>query len=152
MRLPIVLAVATLLCAAIIPCAVAQDSEVLAAIEPGNAAYIEAMANADAKSFAMVYDSDGARLSGGGEAVRGQRDIRDQIGDFFTRIGPVAAALETTDVWQLDDGIYETGAWSYTFSPPGDSRRTIGGRYFRVWKLQADESWKILVDVSVAGE
>ncbi|MBT8398973.1 MAG: SgcJ/EcaC family oxidoreductase [Rhodothermia bacterium] len=152
MRFTTAFGIVALLSAVLVPASDAQDSDALQAIESGNAAYIEAMANADANSFAMVYDEDGARLSGGGETIRGRSEIRNQIGAFFTRIGPVTATLETTDIWRLDDRIYETGAWSYTFTPPGDSRRTIGGRYVTVWKLQEDGSWKILVDVSVPGD
>ncbi len=128
-----------------------QDQDARTAIDSGNKAYIEAMANADARAFADVYDSDGRRLAGGGEVVRGRAAITDHIGAFFTRIGPVTATIETTEVWLVDDMAYETGRWTYTFTPPGDTRRTIGGRYVTVWRLQDDGNWKIYVDMSVPG-
>lgn len=129
----------------------AHASEVHESIEAGNVAYIEAMANADARAFAALYDPEGARLSGGGEVVQGRKSIMDQIGGFFTRIGPVTATMETVDVWTIRDRAYETGRWTYTFTPPGDSRRTIGGHYVTIWKLQPDGSWKISVEMSVPG-
>lgn len=129
----------------------AQDQEVRAAIDIGNKAYIDAMAEADARAFADVYDTDGRRLAGGGEVVRGRAAIADHIGSFFTRIGPVAASIETAEVWLVDDMAYETGRWSYTFTPPSDNRRTIGGRYVTIWRRQEDGSWKIYVDMSVPG-
>ena len=141
-----------LLCLSATRTSPAQDADVLEAIQAGNRAYIESMANADARAFADVYDADGARLGGGGEVVRGRNAIRDHIGAFFTRIGPVTVTLETLDAWQLDDRLYEAGAWTYTFTPPGSSRRTIGGRYVTVWKQQEDGSWRILVDVTVPGD
>ncbi len=129
----------------------AQDEDARAAIDAGNKAYIEAMANADAAAFADVYDTDGRRLAGGGEVVRGRKAIMDHIGSFFTRIGPVSATIETAEVWLIDDVAYESGRWTYTFTPPGDNRRTIGGRYVTIWRLQKDGGWKIYADMSVPG-
>ncbi len=132
--------------------ALGQTSEdVRAAIEAGNSAYIAAMEKADARAFAEVYDAEGVRLVGGGEVVRGRAAIMDYFGSFFTRVGPVEVTLEMVEVWVVDDLAYESGRWSYAFTPPGDSRRTVGGRYVTVWRQQADGDWKIFADIGVPG-
>ena len=129
-----------------------QDVEdVQLAIDSGNAYYIEAMAIPDARALANIFDEDGYRLAGGGEVVRGRHSILRQMGEFFTRVGPIDTNLETIDLWVVDSLAYETGIWSYTFTPPGDARRTIGGHYVTVWKQQADSTWKILAEMGVPG-
>ena len=152
-RLPVCTAFATVLMAALLGPAHGQSAqeEPHEAISAGNAAYIEALGSANAPAFANVYDARGSRLAGGGEIVRGRGAIADYIGSFFTRIGPVEATIETADLWVIDELAYETGRWTYTFTPPGDNRRTIGGRYVNVWKQQESGGWKILVDMGVPG-
>ncbi|NNE45521.1 MAG: SgcJ/EcaC family oxidoreductase [Rhodothermales bacterium] len=125
--------------------------EVQSAIDVGNEGYMAAMANADARAFAAIFDTDGSRLSGGGDVVRGRHAITNQMGEFFTRVGPISATLETADLWVVDSLAYETGIWSYTFTPPGDTRRTIGGRYVTLWKRQVDDQWKIFAELGVPG-
>jgi uncharacterized protein (TIGR02246 family) len=133
------------------PSAAQAIEEVQNAIDLGNEEYVVAMATADARAFAAIFDTDGSRLSGGGEVVRGRHAITNQMGEFFTRVGPISATLETADLWVVDSLAYETGIWSYTFTPPGDTRRTIGGRYVTLWKQQVDDQWKIFVDLGVPG-
>ena len=129
--------------------AVAQD--VQAAIDSGNAAYIAAYAQEDATALAQVYDPDGARLSDNGGTARGREAIAASVGAFLSRVGPVQVRLETVDLWVIGNQAYETGIWSYTYTPPGATARTIGGRYVTVWRQQSDGGWRILADLGVPG-
>lgn len=133
------------------PTAAQVVEDVQQAIQDGNDAYEAAMYSPDARAFADLFDSKGYRLAGGGDVVRGRTAILNQMGEFFTRVGPIEATLDTADMWVVDSLAYETGAWTYTFTPPGDARRTIGGRYVTVWKMQTDGTWKILTDMTVPG-
>lgn len=121
------------------------------AIDLGNAEYIAAYAVADADALARVYDPDGARLSGRGRVARGREAIAASVNRWLERVGPVRVRLETMDLWVIEDRAYETGIWSYTFAPPGDAERTIGGRYVTVWSRQPDGGWRILADLGVPG-
>jgi uncharacterized protein (TIGR02246 family) len=121
------------------------------AIQAGNAAYIAAFKRADAKALAQVYDPQGARLNEGGQVVRGRSAIADDVGKFVAKVGPVRVTLETGDVWLIDDTAYETGVWSYTFTPKGKAEQRIGGHYVTVWRRQPDAGWKILADMGVPG-
>ncbi len=125
--------------------------EVRGAIDGGNAQYIAAFANADARALAGVYDRNGARLSPNGAVTRGQEAIAREVAAFLDRAGPVTVTIETVDLWVVDDVAYETGLWSYTFTPQGEEERTVGGRYVTIWKQQASGGWKILADMGVPG-
>jgi len=120
-------------------------------IAAGNAAYIAAFKNADAKALSRVYDPQGARLNEGGQVARGRRAIADDVGKFVDKVGPVRVTLESKEVWLIGGTAYETGVWSYTFQPKGQSEQHIGGHYVTVWRRQPDAGWKILADMGVPG-
>ncbi len=148
-RMPFLLAASLTLVAA--P-ATGQDIEVVrSAIDTANDAYMEAMSIPDARALVEVFAPDAYRLAGGGEIVRGRAAILSQMGEFFTRVGPIETLIETKDLWAVDSLAYETGVWKYTFTPPGDARRTIGGHYVTIWKQQPGGDWKIRVDMVVPG-
>ncbi|MCZ6917851.1 MAG: DUF4440 domain-containing protein [Gemmatimonadetes bacterium] len=126
-------------------------SAVRAAVDAGNACYIAAYAAADARALADVYDLRGARLGDNGVVVRGRAAITESVDNFLDRVGPVKVTIETVELWVVDDQAYETGKWSYTYTPSGESERTIGGRYVTTWKLQSDGGWKIFADMGVPG-
>ena len=124
---------------------------VRAAIDSGNAAYIKAYAHEDAAALAQVYDPDGARLNSNGLMARGREAIAASVGAFLKRVGPVRVRLETVDMWVTGDHAYETGIWTYTYTPPDAAERTIGGRYVTVWRQHSDGRWRILADLGVPG-
>ncbi|MDX1740500.1 MAG: SgcJ/EcaC family oxidoreductase [Rhodothermales bacterium] len=129
-----------------------QEIEIVrGAIDASNDAYMEAMSIPDARAVAELYAEDGYRLVGGGEVIRGRRAILGQMGEFFTRVGPIETVIDTEDVWVVDSLAYETGVWTYTFTPPGDARRTIGGRYVTIWSQHPDGEWRIRMDMVVPG-
>jgi uncharacterized protein (TIGR02246 family) len=120
-------------------------------IERGNAEYIAAFARADADGVAAVYDADGVRLNEDGTAVRGRAAIARDVRALLQQAGPVTVTLATARVWLVDDLAYETGAWSYTFTPSGKPRVRIGGKYVTTWVRQADGGWRIKSDLGVPG-
>lgn len=132
----------------------AQESdpaEVRAAIEAGNAEYIAAYASQKAEALAAVYAPDGARLGNGGSVLRGRDAIAASVGRFMDQAGPVAVHLETVEVWVVSDRAYETGIWSYTYTPKSGTERTVGGRYVTIWRRQVDGGWRIEADIGVPG-
>ena len=68
-------------------------SAIRQSIDAGNAAYIAAFKNADAKALSQVYDLRGARLNEGGVVVRGRKAIQDDVGKFLATVGPVLGRL-----------------------------------------------------------
>jgi uncharacterized protein (TIGR02246 family) len=121
------------------------------AIDAGNRQYREAFLAMDAQRLAEVYDVRGARLGEGGQMLRGREAIAADVGALVARVGPVRVGIETAEVWLMDDTAYETGTWSYTFTPKGKAEQRIGGRYVTLWRRQPDGGWKIWADIGVPG-
>ncbi|MGH7645162.1 MAG: YybH family protein [Gemmatimonadales bacterium] len=128
-----------------------RPAPVRTAIDRGNAEYTRAFAAADSTAVAAVYDPQGARLGPNGTVVRGRAAISADIGAFLRRVGPVKVILATADLWVIDDVAYETGKWTYTFTAPGSTEQTVGGRYVTVWRKQPNGGWRILADMGVPG-
>jgi uncharacterized protein (TIGR02246 family) len=128
-----------------------EDAAVRRSIDAGNAAYIAAFKRADARALSQVYDPQGARLNEGGVVVRGRSAIADDVGKFVAKVGPVRVTLDSKEFWLIDDNAYETGLWSYSFTPHGKAQQHIGGHYVTVWKKQRDGGWKIWADMGVPG-
>lgn len=128
-----------------------DPAAVRAAVDSGYAAYIAANASADARALALVYDTGGVRLNSNGAMARGRDSIAASVGRFFQRVGPVRVRIEVVDLWVVGDVAYETGIWSYRYTPPGATERRIGGRYVTAWRRQPDGHWRILADLGVPG-
>jgi uncharacterized protein (TIGR02246 family) len=126
------------------------DPEIRKAIDAGNAKYIDAFARSDAGALAGLYDESGSRFSPKGVVVRGRPAIAQSVAEFMKSVtGPIKVSIETQDLWAVDDLVYETGKYTYTFTPPGKSEIQTGGHYVTIWKRQADGGWKIIVDMGV---
>ena len=126
------------------------DPEIRKAIDAANAKYIDAFARSDAGALAGLYDESGSRFSPKGVVVRGRPAIAESVAGFMKSVtGPIKVSIETQDLWVVDDVAYETGKYTYTFTPPGKSETQTGGHYVTIWKRQADGGWKIIADMGV---
>lgn len=126
------------------------DPEIRKSVDAGNAKYISAFAKSDAGALSDLYDESGSRLSPNGIVVRGRPAIAESVAGFMKSVtGPIKVSIETQDLWLIDNLVYETGRYAYTFTPPGKSGTQTGGHYVTIWKRQSDGSWKIFVDMGV---
>ncbi len=119
------------------------------AIERGYEQYIKSFGEADAAGVAKVYAERGARLYAKGRVVRGRDAIQVDVARFLERVGPVTVTIEIEEFWVMDDTAYETGKWTYTYTPAGQEERTSRGRYLTAWKQQPDGDWKMWADISL---
>jgi uncharacterized protein (TIGR02246 family) len=133
-----------------VPSAHVSTATVRAAIDDGNAQYIRAFGAGDAAGVAAVYAPDGSRFERNGVVLRGRDAIRADLTQFIERVGPVIVTIETSDFWVVNELAYETGRWSYTFTPPGQGRQRVGGRYVTIWRQQQDGGWRIFADIGLA--
>ena len=141
------------LAAAAAPSAVepAGRDEIWEQIHRHNAVYIKAYADGDAARIAGLYDPEGARLSPGGVVVHGREAILTATRTFLGEVGTVRVIIRPADLWVVDDLAYESGEWSWKFTPGDREPRRLGGRYVTVWRRQPDGGWGILADLSVPG-
>ena len=129
------------------------DLEIRKAIDAGNAKYIDAFAKSDAGALAGLYDESGSRFNPKGVVVRGRPAIAESVAGFMKSVtGPIKVSIETQDLWVVDDVAYETGKYTYTFTPPRKSETQTGGHYVTIWKRQADGTWKIVADMGVPND
>jgi uncharacterized protein (TIGR02246 family) len=127
------------------------DPELRKTIDAGNAKYVDAFAKSDAGALAGLYDESGSRFSPNGVVVRGRPAIAESVAGFMKSVtGPIKVTIETQDLWLVDDLAYETGKYTYTFTPPGKAETQTGGHYVTIWKRQADGGWKIMADMGVS--
>lgn len=127
------------------------DPELRKTIDAGNAKYVDAFAKSDAGALAGLYDESGSRFSPNGVVVRGRPAIAESVAGFMKSVtGPIKVTIETQDLWLVDDLAYETGKYTYTFTPPGKPETQTGGHYVTIWKRQADGGWKIMADMGVS--
>src|SRR6188472_2781696 len=94
----------------------AERASVHRAIDAGNAAYIAAFKQADARALSQVYDPQGSRLNEGGVVVRGRAAIVKDVGDFVSQVGPVRVTLESKEFWLIDNNAYEPASGPTPFS------------------------------------
>ena len=141
-------------CYLVTGCAAAGDKpmgidEVRRAVDEGNAQWIAAMRAQDANLLASVFDPRGVMLGSDGKVYRGREAVRDAMGRVMTHWGATETTIDTDGLWVIDDVAFETGRYSYTFTPEGGDQRTSRGRYVVRWRRQPDGSWKIETDLGL---
>jgi uncharacterized protein (TIGR02246 family) len=97
-------------------------AEARKAIDVGNAQYIKCHGQGDAAGVAALFEENGARLEQKGRIIRGRKAIQADVEKFLKEVEPVTVTVETVDFWVIDDRAYETGKYTYTFTPPGRVR------------------------------
>jgi len=129
------------------PAPVAIDAAaVRAAIEDANAKWLAAFRTGDSESLARIYAPDASLFPPTNASLEG----RDRIVEYFRgqrRAGMGEASLKTLDVVCVGDVAYEVGTYGFRFDSgrggiPGDA-----GRYFAIWKSQADGTWRYQVGI-----
>ncbi len=127
----------------------ASDStiaRVRAAIDSGNAKFMEANFKQDAKLLASLFCADGGFLLKNGAMVIGPANIEKEFAPWLQESGPFQMTITTQEVWLIDSTAYEYGLYTRKSLKPGADSTTRNGRYFESWKQQPDGSWKIFLD------
>jgi ketosteroid isomerase-like protein len=122
------------------------NARVRAAIDSGNAKFMEANFKQDAKMLASLFCADGGFLLKNGAMVIGPANIEKEFGPWLQESGPFQMTITTQEVWLIDSTAYEYGLYTRKSLKPGADSTTRSGRYFESWKQQPDGSWKIFLD------
>jgi uncharacterized protein (TIGR02246 family) len=116
-------------------------SEARPAIDAASRRWKAAFDARDVDAAIGLYRDDAVLLPPGGDAIEGAAGIRGFI-EAYLEILIAKDELRTIEVESLGDGAFEVGVYSGTHRIEG---QTIPdrGKYLRVWKQEADGSWKI---------
>lgn len=121
-----------------------------AAIDKGNANWIEAQKHADAALLAAQFAEDGTQFAPNGVVIKGRAAIEQSTSARMKRIGAATDyTITTAEVWLVDNLAYETGKATYKYQPK--DKPVIEGttKYVTVWKRQPNNSWKIITDFGI---
>jgi uncharacterized protein (TIGR02246 family) len=134
--------------------ATADAAEARAAIEAANSRWLDAFRRGDQAALASIYTSDASLFPPDGHGLEG----RDRIVEYFgsrRSEGHSEAALQTLDVVRVGDVAYEVGLYGLSAGPATPSMPAAAsadaGRYFAIWKAQADGSWRRQVGIWSSG-
>ena len=121
-------------------------AQVRETIEAANLKFGEAVRQGDAAALAALYTDDAIILPPNSDMIQGRQGIEEFWG-MVIQMGVTDAILTTVDVMGSDDLVYEIGQYTLTIQPEGQEPVEDMGKYVVVWKLQADGSWKLHVDI-----
>ena len=128
----------------------ADSAAVRAAIDAGNAGFIQAWQTGDADLFASLFATDGALLRPGGGLTVGRDKIRARMRDVFANVRMTEGTITTQDVFLIGDTAYETGFWNFTIGPIGSTTsEPDSGHYVEIWKRDRTGPWKMWRDIGV---
>jgi len=128
----------------------ADSAAVRAAIDAGNAGFIQAWQTGDADLFASLFATDGALLRPGGGLTVGRDKIRTRMRDVFANVRMTEGTITTQDVFLIGDTAYETGFWNFTIGPIGSTTsEPDSGHYVEIWKRDRTGPWKMWRDIGV---
>lgn len=109
--------------------------------------YVSFFASKNAEAIARLYSTDGARLSKGSPDLIGRTNITNSLKDMFIVTGPVSVIIQSNELWQLDDKLYEGGKWYYSWTGPDNKTVLKQGEYLAIW-IQKDGDWQLWRDIS----
>ena len=121
-------------------------AQVRETIEAANLKFGEAVRQGDAAALAAWYTDDAVILPPNSDMIQGRQGIEEFWG-MVIQMGVTDGILTTMDVMGSGDLVYEIGKYTLTIQPEGQEPVEDMGKYVVVWKLQADGSWKLHVDI-----
>jgi uncharacterized protein (TIGR02246 family) len=125
--------------------AAAAADDVRAAIDRGNAAYLDALERGDADAMAALFTPDGIQLPENQAPLRGREAIRAGYAAAFPRLKFTGGSIVTSDLTRDGNVAVEVGAYVFTVSVKDKPPQTLKGRYLTIWRY-AGGAWRIMAD------
>lgn len=121
-----------------------------AAIEAGNAQYVEASNRGDVATIVALFTDDAVVLPPNSPILRGRQAIQ-QFYEARQQTSTRRLALETIQVNENGETAWEIGTYTVHLGGAPTTERgaptTEQGKYVAIWKRQSDGSWKLAVDI-----
>src|SRR5437870_7665890 len=127
-------------------------AELRRTIDKSNALWVEAQEKGDPAMSVASFAKNGIMLARNGEIIRGRQRIFEHTkARMQSGMKGVKATAAIVDLWLDGDTAYETGKFTYSYQDKGQPV-SGGGRYVEMWKRQKDNSWKLVMEMSVPQE
>ena len=120
-------------------------SDVRAAIEAADKAFMEAINRGDVAEAALIYTADARVLPPNVEILHG-RQAALEFWQGAINMGVKEVVLEIVEVVEGGEMASEIGKYTLTIQPPAGEAITDRGKYLVVWK-QEEGTWKIDIDI-----
>lgn len=130
----------------------AQDdmAAVRRAIDAQNQAWAEATKAGDAAAIARIFADSGVELRlRTGRTWTGRAAILDLFNEIYKGPRATDAVVQTDQVILDGPTAIEYGHYRFTYPPKDGQPQVESGHYVVVWRRQADDSWRILLDTGL---
>ena len=135
-----------LLCCAIFPLTARAQTPPAAAAAAVEAAHVrlDSVSRAgDARANADVFTADAVVSLGTLADVRGREALRQAMASFYEKFAVRAHQLTTVELEVYGDIAYDRGTYLFVSGPRGQPPTTERGRYWAMWRRDADGVWRI---------
>jgi ketosteroid isomerase-like protein len=118
------------------------------AVRAADVAWAKAFSDKDAAAAAGFLEAEGVIMAPNGPAVNGQAGARAMFESYFALPG-LTGAWKPAKVEASRSGelAYTSGTYEMSVNDSAGNPVPDRGKYATVWRLQADSSWKVVVDV-----
>ncbi len=121
-------------------------AQVQKSIEEASAKYSTAIREGNLTGIVDAYTVDATMIPPGGEMVKGKQAIEEMYKKLL-RMGMKDIVFTTFEVGGSGDIAYEIGKTKVSIQPEGQAAMTDSTKYLVIWKRQADDTWKVQVDI-----
>ena len=129
------------------PAPAADTKAAEAAVRKADADWVNAAKTGKADDWVAFYSEDAVLLPPNDKTASGKAAIRKPIADMLA-LPELAISWTPTVVEVAKSGelAYLYGTYQMSFKGPDGKTVTDNGKMVEIWKLQADGSWKCIVD------
>lgn len=124
----------------------AVPADLRAAVDAGNAKFLQAMKNGDTALMVSLFATNGMQMAPGEPIVHGRAALRDLYTGFFKRVHAIDGSITTKELGVSGTLAYELGDYVFRFQTKDKAQVVSTGHYMEIWEHQPDGTWKILVD------
>ncbi len=124
--------------------------QILAQLDKGKQALLQAFLNVDTRDFLAVFTPDAICLIDQLPPAIGAEQVGNIFEDATTRFNLYDLRPLDRRVWAAGEYVYEVGRYAESFRLPGEQRFifTDFKKYLTIWQRQADGNYRILVETS----
>lgn len=115
--------------------------------------FMKAAAERGSQGYMSYYSDDAVELPNGGPIIRGKVEITNGMGFLDQKENHLTWTPVGADVSASGDLGYTYGTFEFRSKDKDGNPAIAHGKYTSIWKMQADGSWKVVLDMgNTSGE